>query len=280
MNRQEFLKPSSAPTAKPVKTRRADQPDVAPLKILLFGPWGSGKTYSIKGLLEAGLKVHVLNTDLGGSGLRSVIAPLRKSRPELLERLWETELEGYDQVISFLENPASLDPDFWKRDPDVLFWDGFSTWQQSDVSVHIGSEAPENASDLRLEGLKLETMDWVGVKNATVKALRRFFAISREGRPLHKIVTCLEAIRLKPKPSKSPDVPSEFVEERRPMLSGQGGVIAGAGFDLIIRVAVEGQKHLYQIAATQDRYSKNRGFDLPPVMDADMRALWEKISSA
>src|SRR5574341_149150 len=64
------------------------------IKMMFFGPWGTGKTRTIKDLLELGYKVYALNTDLGGSGTLTVKVELRnEGKAHLLDNLIELDLE-------------------------------------------------------------------------------------------------------------------------------------------------------------------------------------------
>jgi hypothetical protein len=267
--------------------RKVTQTGPGGLKVLIFGPWGSGKTYSIKGLLELGYTVYVLCTDLGGSGLATVQNALR-GRSEL-DNLYYIELRGFREVLDFIENPVRFDPEFFTRADDVvLFWDGFSHFQSADVMEYVGENAPgRDPGELRSEGFQLELLDWNAVRNATLRALGDFLRIEgpRPDHPWHKIVTCQEATRAKRKASGSPTEPSIVVDERRPLLSGQGGILAGAAFDLIVETRAkrtgdeDGQRASYVYVTEGDDivYVKRRGFNLPAVMPADMAVLWRTI---
>jgi hypothetical protein len=262
------------------------------LKLLLFGPWGTGKTYTITGLLRLGYTVYVLCTDLGGEGLHSVRAALTASgEGHLLDRLYYIELQGFQDVYDFLQAPERYDPDIFTRAEDVvLFWDGFSNFQAQDVMAYVGEEATstiQGASDLRQEGFQLEMKDWNAVRNATLRALHLFFGLRGPARAWHKIVTCQEAVRQKQRPGAKPTDPAVMVDERRPMLAGQGGVLAGAGFDVIVETRVRTtrdaddaeREYVYVTGGSDLIYAKTRGVSLPPVMPADPVTLWTTLCS-
>ena len=68
---------SPTPPAKPV-------PLSAP-KVLLMGPPGTGKTWSIASLLEAGVETFVIITEPGGE--ESLLNAIPKNKPELIQKL-------------------------------------------------------------------------------------------------------------------------------------------------------------------------------------------------
>lgn len=235
-----------------------------------------------------------MTTDFGGSGLRSVTIPLRRAgKGELLKNLFELELRDFDEVMEFLEDPTSLVPEFWSLEPDVLFWDGFSAFQGSDLMEYIGegvgsrADGGSSASPLRLDGFQIEGLDWNAVKNATLRSLKKFCLLSRpDGKMLHKIVTCQEGIRPKAKSGVRIDQGTQYVDERKPLLSGQAGVLMGGAFDLIIETRVitdtdsddAERRYVYVVEASDSVFAKKRGVDLPPVVDADMAAFWRELA--
>ncbi len=133
-------------------------------------------------------------------------------------------------------------------------------------------------------------LDWNAVRNATLRALNMFFRIGTNapGR-WHKVVTCQEAIRQKRRPGPGIGDAPVMVDERRPMLAGQGGVLAGAGFDIIIETRSrtrsggerdeDAREYVYVTESSDLVYAKKRGFRLDPVMPGDMGALWSTICS-
>lgn len=266
------------------------------LKVMLFGPVGSGKTQFLVGPLMAGLKVFVITTDIGGSGLTSVRRWLKRNgRPELAQNLYEVQLNGYEQVKEFLESPTMLKmgngSTIWDIDPDVLVWDGFSSFQQIDIAEYVGAMAPkgarDNVSEQRESGLQFETADWGIVRNATVRIMEKFMGLTGPGgKPIHKIVTCHEDIRLK-RQGTNPTDPSVATEQKRPLLQGAGGLIILGAFDLIMRTKVTTDRgdddagsraaFWYEIQPHGNRYTKNRGFDLPAQAEADPVTLWKNL---
>lgn len=271
--------------------RTADRFGGIYVKLLLFGPWGSGKTFSIGDLLCLGYTVYVLCTDLGGEGLNSVRTELRRRKKEaLLENLFFIELDNFRDTMNFLEAPERYDPEFYTRAEDVvLFWDGFSNFQAQHLMEYIGENvAAENARELRTEGYQLEIIDWNAVRNATMRALNNFFRLHGPSRAWHKVVTCQEAVRQKLKPGARIGDQPVVVDERRPMLAGQAGLLAGAGFDLIVETRVRNKQqrdeddapreYVYITEGSDLLYAKKRGFELPSVMPANMAELWTAVT--
>ena len=123
------------------KARRFSEIDINDVKIMLYGPFGSGKTRTVGELLEAGLTILYFSTDSGGSGLLTVKNYLRsKNKMELAKNLIVMEskyLETYDKVISFLERPDKFVDNIYDLDIDLVFWDGFSNFQGEHVSRKV-----------------------------------------------------------------------------------------------------------------------------------------------
>ena len=264
--------------------KKGSDPQARAIKIYVFGAWGTGKTLIIKGLLEHGLKVLCVTTDIGGSGTASVTLALkREGKESLLENLYEIVLNGDAEVQSFLSDPTTFFPDIYEVDLDVIFWDGFSSWQQIDLSEKIGTmpvarkagEIPQAVE----EGLQFETPQWGMLRNATYRAAGKFCALNnvKTGKVWHKFITCQEGYKSKG------DNSGGFNETKMPLVQGAGGILMGGAFDLIMRtkatknVDTGGKDYLYQFDA-DNAMAKNRGFALPASMPADMYKLWALIT--
>jgi hypothetical protein len=277
---------SSKAKAKPMIQRGTD--NVARwVKILLFGHTGTGKTYSIVGLLKAGLKIIVISTDLGGSGLSSVYNELKsQQRLDLWENIINIDFPDYDSLADFLRNPQETLPDFFDFDPDMLVWDGFSGYQQIHIQDKILNDiAPntKNSSEGRTEGLWAEQQDWGMIRNATVRGLGNFLKLHnwKTGKALHKLMTCLES---KPTADKlSGDV------VRAPYVQGSAAALMGPSFDIIIETKVntlgslDGDKrqYVYNCVGHDKLLAKSRGFPLAATEPADMYTIWTtKIAPA
>jgi hypothetical protein len=249
------------------------------LKGMLFGPWGGGKTFTINHLLELGFKVLVLTTDIGGDGLNTVILDQKqKGNAHLLKNIRKVEVDDYDACVSFIKKPEAYMTDLYDWDPDWVFWDGFSGFQQVSISEHVGDQGSEKAEEKgQNTDLQFEMSQWGQVRNATIRAVSNFLDIhnKKTGRKWHKILTCQENIRTKP--GKEGEGPVDTVS---PLLQGAGGILMGAGFDFIWRVLSKTQgvgskavsKHVFETKPSHERWSKSRGFEFPEVMDADFGA--------
>lgn len=259
---------------------------------MLFGPYGSGKTHSIIGLLLRGLKVVVISTDVGGSGLLTVKVPLRRmGRTDLLANLREVLLYSDEEIKEFCTSPTIYFPDIYDFNPDVLVWEGFSAWQQVELSEKIGNmpvESKHNELSLSVaEGLRFETPQWGMLRNATFRGMDKFCSMHdpRTGKIWHKVVTCQEGVKSKPKVEGSNTV-GGLIDTYEPLLQGAGGVLISGAFDLIIRTKEKkgvdekgnpATEYIYQIRSENAR-QKVRGIDLPAVMPADMYKLWGIIA--
>lgn len=295
--KDDFVKAAGKPTTKEVKPPRKrsfklDEDDQDYVKIMVFGPVGGGKTDLLAQLvLDCGLKVASLTTDMGDTGHLTVKTRLVKAgRKDLFKNYCVVPLDGWGEMSAFLRDPWKYDPNLAEFLPDVLAWDGFSTFQQVDVSEYVGDMAPKNQNtdrgDFRESGLVLEQQDWGAIRNATIRVGDNFLTIRRpDGKPLHKIITCHEAIAYKPKDPDKPNAGNIVVESYKPLLQGAGGQLLLGGFDLIMRASVNTRKtdagpvkeFVYTTAGSHNLVAKNRGFDLRDEEPANMKYVWGKI---
>lgn len=273
---------------KPGKLRReprslADPADRA-MKMLCYGPTGTGKTLIISDFLEAGLTVLALSVDFGGEGFTSVEAHLKDiGRPELLANCLAYDFATYDEVEEFLFNPTAMWPDIYEKDIDLVFLDGFSSFQMTLLDEKIMSFSPqgEKAGDAREAGLWSNQQDWGAVKKGTTKILDRFLRLKNEktGKVWHKFVTCHE--------NSTPKLDKLTGETRvGPYLQGAGASLIEPSFDLIFRtrkkrVEESGKKvvkYLYELEGSDSRIlTKTRGLHLPATADGDFLPLWKSI---
>ena len=263
------------------------------VKILVFGESGSGKTMGLVGLLRAGLKILIISTDVGGDGLATVYAELKRSGEEkLLENAYVISgLITYDDVYSFLSDPKEVWPEIYDMDIDMVAWDGFSGFQLVQLQDHIGEDlAPEDSntrkvSDVRKEGLKLEQQDWGAIKNATVKALTKFLNLNNPvtGKVWHKYMTCLEAEKERLLQVNDGDKP-RYEEKKTLLIQGAAKKLVEAAFDIVIEARAvlergdEGKKRVYQYHTQphEKLTAKARGVQLEPIEKPDMAAIWQK----
>lgn len=292
--------------AKPQRQTRKNRmksladPSVLAAKVALFGNQGTGKTYTIVALLKMGFKVVVLSTDLGGNGLLTIrLALKQEGLLHLLDNCRFIQLKGFDDVNDFLDDPKAFAEDFYTWSPDFLFWDGFSNFQGNDLKEYVGAGAEamagkkaDDMADIRVQGFRFEIKDYEPLNNATLRLLDKFLGLNNKetGQIIHKIVTMMESIRSKPKSSDNPTAGAQYVDEKKPLLSGQSGILSGAAFDLIIRCSVEtgrddsadsgeARKYWYITEGNQNVAAKKRGFKLPAKMEADFSTLWKDVAA-
>jgi len=247
-------------------------------KILAYGHTGTGKTYLLIGPLLAGLKLFVMSCDFGTNGLKTVRRALKKAgEPELLKNIRGIDLSTFHDVEDFLEEPLSLVEDLVEFGPDVLVFEGFSSFNIDILDEYILNHAPgaEGAGALRKAGWTHTQQDWQGMKRGTIRTLRKFLSFRLpDGKPVHKILTCLEA---------NTDVNTLTNRaEKGVLVHGTGKALMGPAFDLILETYVEETEHgpvyKYRFVGDSGKYLvKSRGYDMKPVEIADPLAVWNKI---
>lgn len=244
-------------------------------KVLGFGLLGSGKTYLMDGPLELGERVFVASADFGGNGLVSVEnAFAKKNLTTVYENnIMNVNLGNYEEVIEFFDQPILYAPDIVDFDPTVLFFDGFSTFNNDYIDEY--SEDPDSGFRGLGDGDKFG--HWYDVKRATLRGLRKFFAFTLpNGKEVHKIMTTLQA---------KPDT-NEMTQktEVMPMIQGGAKEFTVGGFDVVLncfRDEDENGKETfwYRFGGDGSKYAvKNRGFDLKGKMPADPVKLWKVLT--
>jgi hypothetical protein len=286
----------SAVRAPRILVRKLSDPSKTGLRIMLFGPAGSGKTFFVKDLLKNGWKVLFISTDIGGSGTSALEAPLRREGAgSALDNSVDVTVNGFEDLQSFIRKPADyLKPagiDLHSWDPDIVYWDGFGAFQQIEISEFVGSmeaESKKGPSEQRGSGLKLEQSDWGLVRNATIRILDEFCAMHnpKTGKVWHKIVSVHESVKSKEiAPGKT-----SLAESKEPLLTGAGGILARGAFDLILKTQVRkakpneegdggGRVFEYVVSGHENLAAKNRGFDFGPdaVIPGDGYAVFQKM---
>jgi len=299
VTKEEFVKGTGAREIKAPprpRSRTLAEDDLDYFKLMLFGPVGAGKTHLIGQFVrDLGMRVVILSTDIGESGHLTIKTALTQAgKSELADRVRLLNLNGWKEVSDFLQNPYKFAPELWENEPDILAWDGFSGFQQVDISEYVGDMQPaekttRDRGDAIDSGLQFEQAQWGMVRNATVRKIDSFLTIRNpSGKPLHKIVTCNEAIAYKPVDASKPTGPQQIVESYKPLLQGAGGAIIQQGFDMILRNTVKirkadtGAKREYLLITegSENLVAKSRGFNLDPVMPSSAVLLWEKIQEA
>lgn len=255
------------------------------IKILFYGRGDTGKTYAIIGLLKAGLKVFVLSTDFGGSGL-STLGNYFKDHPEddhLRDNIVELEINSYEEIVDFIRNPSAV-PGFVEFAADILVWDGFSGFQQVHLAMHVSDEQEERNSKLSEAGLTLDQMDWGKVRNGTLWPLGVFLTIhgvNSDGtvRPVHKLVIAHEDAEKEDKLSGE--------KLKAPLLQGIAKTIVSNAFDVIsnttkkrgIGAEKTNYKYAYICGGKPNVLTKSRGYQLDDEEPGDMEKLWNKLAT-
>lgn len=275
-----------------------DDDDSDYVKLMLFGPSGSGKTFPIGPLVASGKKVAIISTDFGDSGHLTVKNYLlgTQNRDQLVN-VAIIPLSEYGEVADFFKAPWKYEvrpgvtlADF---DPDIIMWDGFSAFQTIDISEYVGNmngkadSKGENKDrgEFRESGLVLEMADWGAIRNATIRKGNDFLGLRKpDGRPVDKIMTCLEATISKEKETGNKAAGTVISSESfKPLLQGAGGVLLLASFDVIGRTKVKvskkdankGEREFTVVfSGTENTVAKNRGFDLKAEEAADWTHIW------
>ncbi len=278
----------AVPGTKTYRVRRGDETTLRSCNGFIFGDLDSGKTNIALQLILEGLKVFGIMTDFGGTGFESVYNWFH-DHPEAIgakERFREVTLD-YEGVLKFNRDPASIDPDIYEWDPDVLFWDGLSAFQQVDLEEYIGEFTPmrrENtrseASDHRQSGLFLEQYDWAAVRNGTLRPLHKFLSLHnvKTGKRWSKIVTALDDKKGDRKEGKL----IEGTEKVGPLLHTVARKISGAAFSYCLQTVKErnldGTSKWTYVNRSPDVLTKSRGYfnHLPAVLEADFGKLWRE----
>lgn len=171
----------------------------AHLRLYNWGLSGSGKTFLLAVLAEAGYKILITDSDVGGSGHNTILSYLKaKGKFELRKNIARLPIPSYDAAESFLENPAAYwkanapgQPALWEWNPEIVAWEGFGNFQQIhiwDKAVSLtGGKTNKDGSDY--DGLALATMDWGLVQKATHQCIDSFCRIQNPftGFTPHKI---------------------------------------------------------------------------------------------
>jgi len=287
--KQEFIKKKTLNAPRVSVKEYKDDEILDPTKrICFFGGVGTGKTYTLFELLELGFKVFYISTDVGGGGIETVeLECANNGKTHLLKNLRSVDLNSYEDVKSFLDDPKDTYPAIYDFDPDILFWDGFACFQQVDISEHVGSlgvsRSDNNSKGVNgavEEGLQMETQHWGQIRNATIRAIAGFMSLHNtvSGKKWHKIVTAHEEVKMVDAKSRG-DGKVPMKEQGYPMISGKAFNLFNGAFTTILRTVKSDGKYWYS-AGDDNKVAKTRGFDLGEdgKMLASMKDLWAKMS--
>lgn len=250
--------------------------------IMLFGKQGSGKTDSVIRLLLLGYKIVYVQSDYGDSGYET-IQNYFSHHPD--ESHWYEDnfvmLQlNFDATVDFMRNPATAMPEIYDWDPDVIFWDGLTSYQENQVEGYLAKTATQLQND---SGKDWDA--WRSARNAVVFPLDHFLRMKnlKTGRPWHKICTCLESVEYeytKVQGKKGDD--RQFIpgsERIMPMLHTTARKIATAGFSITFRTVKKflGGKDVFSYEFKGEQLdTKDRGYGLPKDMPkADFGVFWQ-----
>lgn len=290
------LKAGVAQKGDKLKVNRFNTDQDVPTSILLYGKSRSGKSKAIADLLECrsdgtlaesakdGLKIVCLNTDLGGEAATvETIKNTLDSRGKiefLRENFVSIPSEAYLDTVAFLNDPTESFPDIWSFNPDMIVWEGFSSFQLNQIDEYVLTQ--EDRAEIKDDtGLRSGRQDWGSIYRATRRALQKFINLaSPTGKPLHKFMTCLEA-------TSSGDygtaTGSAVKTERGPLLDGKAKAMIAPSFSLVLisRLVTEGKETVYKYQTRGDdgMIAGTRGHALQAMENADMREIWKKIRS-
>jgi hypothetical protein len=283
------------PTPRKNRVKNGEDSESYALNFMIYGPWGSGKTYAAEGLLRHGFKILFINTDIGDNGTITVRMALKnKGLTDLSKNYKIISLYGFKEIEEFIKEPAAFWEDVYDWAPDFIFWDGFGYAQANDISEKAGEMIVEQQdidnskpgarqveiSESRAEGVKFQVADYLVLRSLTIRVVKAFCSLhnKKTGQIIHKIVTVQEAIKSK---KKDGEMSSELVDSMQPMLTGAGGVLTCGAFDLIIRTekSPDGKNFNYIIEGGKQMSTKKRGFNLPDKMPADFYEVWKIIAS-
>lgn len=166
------------------------------LKVYNWSAPGGGKTFLLAKLVEAGYKIAVTNSDVGGTGLNTIVSYLKSvGKMHLRKNVLIIPIPSYAASESFLENPAVYvkkcgGPELWQWSPDIFAWEGFSNWQQVHAWDHVVEfTGGKKKKDGDSTDLGLDTQGYGFLLKATYQAIDSFCRIQNPytGATPHKI---------------------------------------------------------------------------------------------
>lgn len=299
----------TAPIKRPIqKIKALSDPSGRYVKILLFGDYGTGKTFAIVDLLVAGLVVLVVTTDIGGDGLATVVAELNKrGLQHLKDNIVHVVLPTQEDVTAFFRNPNDYwEPGLrgaetiWDAGIDVLVWDGFTGYQQIQLADYVEENDQSIwTNDGKLDGQKY----WGAIRRETARALNKFLAQhnNKTGQLWHKLMTCLDTSALTDQQAAAIAATEDDKEKRKkqavkeavgPFVQGSAAKLIGPAFDLVVLTNVKVKivdglpvsEYSYRTMKSEKAKVKARGVDLSMLtidpakatLRADMGVVWRE----
>lgn len=266
------------------------------IKIGLYGGPGMGKTFGLVDLIERyGLKILVVSTDVGGDGLSTVTAELKsRGRTDLADsHVYHVTLPTYEDFVEFTEKPELFFPEIYDAGIDVLVWDGYSGFQQYQVSEYV--ETLDTIYDR--EGKLITNKYWGEIRNASVKNLNRFLYMHnrKTGQLWHKYVTLLVQDSAKEESLAAATSESErqklAKDVKTPFVQGSAAKLIEPAFDFFALATTRkiddpqnaGKKKtqfVYKVEPSERMKAKVRGVKFDPIIPANMGDVWAALVDA
>jgi hypothetical protein len=267
MNKEEFLTGVAPEVVTGGKARefkkqirKLSQIPVS-IRWFIWGHQKTGKTFVLASLLEAGYKILVLDSDMGGNGLLTVVEYLTsKDKRHLLDNLYHIPFD-YKAADTFFTNPAAYfkehsgGVDLWSQfNPDIIAWEGFGTFQQQDITEHVMKLT--GAAKKETDELALAPLGYQYLQNATGQFVDDFYRLANPltGFSPHKILQA----HVDDRPVNAADgskvsfdkvAVTPTIEGGKPWLQGQGAKFPSQGADYGCRLIAEIKK----VAAAQGK---------------------------
>lgn len=301
------MKPLGAPASSPVKEAflgtktdtKKKRPQVKRLsdsssrfiKIGVYGPSGSGKTYGLADLIEQfNLKILIVSVDVGGDGLNTLMAELNaRGRADLADtNVFHITLAEYADFVEFCEKPQLYFPDVYDVDIDMIALDGFSSFQQYQVSEYV--ESLDTIYDR--EGKLITNKYWGEIRNATIKNLNRFLYMhnKKTGKLWSKYVTMLiddRANETSLAQATSEAERQKLVKDVKvPFIQGSAAKLIEPAFDFFAQTGTKRNpdtkklEFIYKVQPTEKQKAKVRGVAFDPVIPGNMGAVWTALTKA
>jgi len=263
-----------------VKSGKEMRASDSAFNLLVFGEMGTGKTKIAVDLLLLGLRVLLIDTDFGRKA-KETIQNWFHDHPEHMkfydENLMVIDDLDVEGVMSFCRKPDSVYPDIYNWNPDVLFWDGMSAYQQGDLEASLCND------DFKRDDADYST--WRGSRNGTIFPLMKFLNQhnTETGKQWNKVVTALEDERIDRRKGataaekkKGEDIIAGS-ESKGPMINTTARELAGAGFGIVLQCTKQflGKDTKYHYLSRGEKLITKDRYGLPPQMDADFKVLYK-----
>lgn len=284
-------KAPSAAKAKRPQVKKLSDASSRYIKIGLYGGSGTGKTFGLVDLIERfNLRVLVVSTDVGGDGLSTVVAELqRRGRADLADtHVFHITLGTYDEFSEFVDKPELFFPEIYDVDIDILAWDGFSGFQQYQVSEYV--EGLDTIYDR--EGKLITNKYWGEIRNATSKMLNKFLYRhnKKTGKLWHKYVTMLisDAAREESLASATSEAERQKLKKdvKVPFIQGSAAKLIEPAFDFFAQTGTRKDpekkttEFVYRVEPSDKQKAKVRGVNFPPIIPGTMGDVWAELVKA